>query len=305
MKKIRSKRAELTTTQIVTLIILVTSFVIILFFVFRLNLQTENTRQICRNSVNLRGSSALGGDAASLNCKTLDVCITKDGECEGVGVNFDLTYKVKDKNEVYSALAEEMASCWWQFGAGEIDYIGSEAFGGKNYCSLCSNVRFDESLKEIFPDGEIDKDDFYKNYLKDTKMPGQEETYSEYLLGLKDPSSLIGQGNEEGTATTFGKINLGNNSFILTGIASETSIATWVVAGVLGGAVLAIALPGLLTVGGILIVAGGGLGALGAGTLYAVTVEGASGNNYISPAIIELGSPEYFSLQCSDIKSIA
>ena len=47
-------RAELTTQQIVGLIILIISFVIILYFIFALNLGETTDKEICHNSVALR-----------------------------------------------------------------------------------------------------------------------------------------------------------------------------------------------------------------------------------------------------------
>ena len=66
MKKIKNSRGELTTQQIVLLIILITSFTIILFFFFKLNLGEETDKELCHNSVVLKGS--LPSDLTSLNC---------------------------------------------------------------------------------------------------------------------------------------------------------------------------------------------------------------------------------------------
>jgi len=45
------KKAELTTQQIVTIIILIISFAVILFFIFRMNFGEIEKKEICHNSV--------------------------------------------------------------------------------------------------------------------------------------------------------------------------------------------------------------------------------------------------------------
>ena len=83
------KKAELTTKQLVTIIILITSFIIILFLFFRLNLGPVNDKEICHNSVIMKSKSLPGQGA--LNCKTSYVCISGGGECE----DFDEDEKIE------------------------------------------------------------------------------------------------------------------------------------------------------------------------------------------------------------------
>ena len=122
-----NKRGELTTQQIVVLIILITSFIVLMFFLFRLNFQETTNKEICRNSVVLKGKSVLPADMTPLKCNTNYVCITKDGSCEGL-TYYSYKIDVENKDEMYSALAEEMADCWWMFGEGEINYVGKRSF---------------------------------------------------------------------------------------------------------------------------------------------------------------------------------
>ena len=76
----KNHKGELTTQQIVTLIILVVSFAVILFLIFRLNLGETTQKEICHNSVLMKAKSLPG--TGYLDCKTNYVCISGGGECD-------------------------------------------------------------------------------------------------------------------------------------------------------------------------------------------------------------------------------
>src|SRR3989344_4486096 len=78
---LKSRKAELTTTQLVVLIVLIVSFIIILFLIFRLNPGEQSDKEICHNSVILKSRTA--GVAGSLDCKTNYLCVSGNGDCEG------------------------------------------------------------------------------------------------------------------------------------------------------------------------------------------------------------------------------
>ena len=129
------QKGELTTQQLVVIIILITSFAILLFFLFRLNLTETTNKELCYNSVIMKGSSIFPGETIPLNCKRSYICLTSDGTCEKM--TKPQLQKVKTKEETYKVLADEMADCWWMFGEGKINYIGEEVIPDL-YCSLCS-----------------------------------------------------------------------------------------------------------------------------------------------------------------------
>ena len=290
---IKNKNGELTTQQIVVLIILITSFAVILFLLFRLNLGKTTDKELCYNSVVMKGNSVLPGDKISLNCKTNYLCITKDGSCEKM--TKPEIKKVKTKNDVYEALADEMADCWWMFGEGKVNYV-EKGLLSSLYCSICSQVAFDDSVQEILGK-EIDETDFYK-YLSDAKISGKDISYSEYLMGIKEFKDIEKVLSEEDI--NFGKINLDNQQYIVMGITSEISKLKWAAIGAVGGLVLAPFLGVGVVVGAIIVVAGG----VG-GNFVGMTVEGLSGNDYLSPSIIEVNSDEFKSLDCKSVTTLA
>lgn len=316
---LKNKNGELATRQIVILIILITSFAVILFFIFRLDLGGESKKQICHNSVVRKTSSSIPGEDAPLNCERTYVCITKDGSCEGM--NNPKKHNVDSLNETYYVLAEEMADCWWMFGEGKVDYIGKKATK-KNYCSICSQVYFDNSLNNLkeVKGGKISKDDFY-NYLGSKKMENSKVTYAEYMLGTNDIESLknefIPQEDQkislEGELS-FGDIEIGKQYYVMMGITSEITGWAWVGVGIVtaGGTFLLASNPvgwGVTAsiIGGS--VAGTTTGAVGHEIskiinpeIKAITVEGKGiKNQFMVPTIVKVEPDKFEALNCKEI----
>ncbi|MEK6826970.1 MAG: hypothetical protein AABX99_00620 [Nanoarchaeota archaeon] len=290
----KNKKGELTTQQIVLLIILIASFAVILFFLFRLNLGKTTDTETCHNSVVQRGSGVLPKDSIPLNCKTQYVCLTKDGTCEKMtGPQIE---KVKTTNEVYSVLANQMATCWWMFGEGKLNYV-RDTFAPNLYCSICSQIAFDSSV-DFLPNNEIKQKEFY-NYLSNTKMSGKDISYLEYLTGIKDSNSI-----EQNIP--FTSLNIGKQYYVMMGMFSKVGVATWIVGGVAAGGLLGLA----IVSGGasipvtVAIIGGGTISGGTAGYFIGTTIKGASGNDYITPTIIEANSADFEKLKCASIKTI-
>lgn len=298
----KNKKAELTTQQIVSLIILVASFAVILFFIIKINFIDTADKEICRNSVIMRDKS---GIEAPLKCKINYLCLTSNGKCDKM-TNPNIE-EVKNKGEVYNILANQIVDCWWMFGEGKINYAGKEIITGK-HCAICSQILFDESLNEnIFQEGKIDKNEFY-NYFATEKMKNNEKTYFEYFYGTKN--------KEEIYDGDFGYMEIGKFYWIITGVNSEIDFSKWGTgAGIAAGAVLAYFSPVAIGVGagyaivktvGIIKTAGtiGTVGGIG-GYFLGSIVEGESGKNFLFPTIIE-SNPEMFNvLNCSEMRSMS
>lgn len=144
---LKNRKGELTTQQLVGLIILIASFAVVLFFLFRLNLGESSDKEICHNSVVMQSQSTL--KTGSLDCKTSYVCISGGGNCEEF--NPTATINVKTKEETLKAIADAISDCWWMFGEGKVDYVGYswavDYFVGTN-CAICSIIKFDEQIQE-------------------------------------------------------------------------------------------------------------------------------------------------------------
>jgi hypothetical protein len=185
MKKTKNSRGELTTQQIVLLIILVTSFSIILFFFFKLNLGETTNKQICHNSVILKGKSVAG--FGSLDCRTNYLCISGGEECEGINPTETVEVNPDNKEEIMESIASEMADCWWMFGEGKVDYVGTkEKALGTNVCAACSIIKFDKTIQDSL--GEISYEELINKGLN--KPKDSQETYLSYLYDVNSVTEL-------------------------------------------------------------------------------------------------------------------
>lgn len=183
----KNKKGELTTQQIVGLVILIVSFAVILFFIFRLNLQEETDEQICHNSVILKSKSFIQGGGGSLDCKTSYICISGGGECRDINPSKTISVNPSDKEEIFSAIVDEMSRCWWMFGEGKIDYVNSgDKAVGTNVCAICSIVKFDDAVKSELK--EISYEDFINLGL--TNMKDGKQTYLNYIYGVNNAGEL-------------------------------------------------------------------------------------------------------------------
>lgn len=297
----KNNRAELSTQQIVMIIILITSFAVILFFLFRLGIGEKSEEQLCHNSV-LQKASVFSD--APLQCYRNYVCITKDGSCEELIKPEKI--KVKSLDEVYGALANEMADCWWMFGEGKVEYIGKD-LTKNNYCSICSQIYFDDSLETLegVENKKISKDELY-DYLTKNEY-SKDKTYSQYLLGTNDISIFKQEGS-------FGNIEIGKQYFNVMGITS--GVKDWKTAlGVGGVAYTTYGLLNLFSLGppgwiaGIVVVgstivtsAALKISDLIEPEIGAIIVQGNGiDNQFMSPTMQEVDSAKFKSLNCADI----
>ena len=193
LNKLKIKKGELTTQQLVALIILIVSFGVILFLIFRLNLGELTDKEICHNSVAMVGRGE--GFVGKLDCKTSYVCISGGGKCgdfnPGVIKEIDLDKKDENgnslaKDEVLKAIAEEMADCWWMFGEGKVNYVGKDIKG--THCAICSVVKFDNVIQESL----IYEDLF--SYLEKAKKDNS-QTYLQYLFGISKSKEFADKSN--------------------------------------------------------------------------------------------------------------
>lgn len=309
------KKGEMTTQQIIIMIVLIASFVVILFFLLKLNLGKESQDQLCQNSV-MTKASAFSSGSTPLNCYRSYVCITEDGSCEGLTKPEKI--KVKSLDEVYETLANEMADCWWMFGAGKVNYVGDD-FTKNNYCSICSQILFDDSLNNIkgIENEKISKDELY-DYLAENEY-SKDMTYAEYVLGTNDISglkaSILGHENNTESISTFGTINIGEQYFVVMGITSDVGWLEWTGVGAGAGAV-AIGTVWVLSgppgwIIGSLILGGGAIIGGTAGTetagliepeIGAVMIEGDGiDNQFMAPTILEVDSDKFNALNCEEI----
>lgn len=153
----KNKKAELTSKQIITIIILIISFAIILSFFLMLGLRSSIDKESCRNSVVMIGIP-FGDWVINLKCKTQDICFNMGRNCDSKSKDL-VTIDVKDKEELVKEMDNLINECWWMMGEGKGDY------GGKGSCAICHRVYFDDKIKEgkefSFKAGIIDPKEVY------------------------------------------------------------------------------------------------------------------------------------------------
>ncbi len=172
------------TMLIVTIIILIVSFIVILYVLYRLNLGSTSNSQICQSSVVLESKSA--SLVGYLNCKTDYVCISGGGTCANMNPTVTVNVDANDPSQIMKAIADQMSNCWWMFGEGKLTY-GTRGPFGSSGCALCSVVEFDNTI--LAKNYGISYLDFY-NYLNST-LKDSTQTYLNYLYGVSDVSTFL------------------------------------------------------------------------------------------------------------------
>lgn len=177
----KNKKGELTSKQIITIVILIISFVIILAFLLMLNLKGEIDKEACRNSVALKGAfseiplaGGLTKNLISLKCRTQDVCLSMGAGCEE---EVDETISVK-KEELMKEISELFVDCWWMMGEGKINY------GSKGDCAICYKVYFDAGI------GTLAYEELY-SYMANNKISDKSMSYLFYLYKKSNVDSVL------------------------------------------------------------------------------------------------------------------
>lgn len=189
MKLSMSHKGEITTTQIVVLIILILSFAIILFLIFSLNLGQTTNQDICHNSVILSAKNIINKvTPGPLDCTTNYVCIS-GSKCSDANIDSTIKVDPTNKDQVMAAIANQMAQCWWMFGEGNAHY-GADISAVS--CGICSTITFGQDVQKDIP--YISNQEFYGYLAKTQKSTSQ--TYLQYLYGVSNPSDVIALGTE-------------------------------------------------------------------------------------------------------------
>lgn len=183
----KSRKAEITSTQIVTMVLLIAGFAILLYVFNQVGFTKEIDREICHESVILRMTLPDTFDLKnlpSLRCKTKRICIADNligkGDCQNdLGDEYETIKISKDKKErekqINAFIAQELADCWSMMGEGK-GQIFTRDISTKNRCSVCSRIAFDENLKK-----ELSEIRGIGDYLIFNKIPNTDITYWKFL----------------------------------------------------------------------------------------------------------------------------
>lgn len=121
------------------------------------------------------------GKAVKLQCKTQSICISGGGECLDTSKDTQ-KIEVRNKDELYDAIANLMYDCWWQMGEGKVDYAPKGYEFEEKYCNICDMIVFDDKLRKNDELNKINMGEFY-SYMANKKVAnGDSLLYYMYKL---------------------------------------------------------------------------------------------------------------------------
>lgn len=308
------KKGELTSKQLVTIIILIVSFAVILLFFLALNLKSEITKETCRNSVILKGTTPLGKDTVKLQCATQDVCITSGKNCQAEKSGAKVL-QAKNKEELTSHLADLMYDCWWQMGGGKVSYAPRGWKG--QYCVMCDVITFDKSIREKEGLNKVSLRELFVK-LQEKKVPGSDVTYLYSLYGFTSVGAAL---DTYGAQEKGGEIDnvlksefdfRGQDKYALVTAVEEGASLAATAGGGIGGAISAAILGAKFAgatctfvspvVGTVLCAIAGG--AVGGGAAFLIS-SAASDAIFLPPYYVPFKGETIRELKCEEFSSLA
>ena len=186
------KKGELMTSQIIGFILLVVSFVIVLWVYSSIAFPDQIDRTTCHESVVLRATLGavtplkLGSKFTPLQCKTEKICLGGDcREFEGAKNVLNIKAKeIEDKRDIEKEIVQSMVNCWTMMGEGKVavftptipvQYAISSV---KSTCVICSRIAVSENIPNEIKD-EADPMD----YMIKHRVPGKNISYYEFFSG--------------------------------------------------------------------------------------------------------------------------
>lgn len=183
------KRGELTSSQIVLLILALAAFLILGLFLWSLRQAADGDAQACKLSVLTRVSLPVGvKNSAPLACTTEKICLTgRGGDCaESMAGESIETIKLSKEpadaaRTIEATAAEAMYRCWDMMGKGQLNfatsYLSSRGLAPASpVCIICSRIAVDSGVPQ-----EVIQRVRFVDYIRSTKVPGTSKTYLQML----------------------------------------------------------------------------------------------------------------------------
>ena len=186
-----NKRGEMTSKQLVSLILIIAAFVIIMIvamITWKWGGETI-TKEECHESIVLRSAFNFGlanpGQVIPLRCATEKICLSQGGsDCRefGVSTKKNPVTKVKlssdderAKTEIMDNIANMLYECNSMLGEGKLNFMETKT-SNENYCLICSRFSVDADAGSI---SEIKFVDLYKHLAEKKDDAGR--SYLEFL----------------------------------------------------------------------------------------------------------------------------
>ncbi len=183
-----SLRGELTSSQIIGIVLAIAGFAVVLIFVSILYSGGNQTNaEACRLSVLARATAPTAVQAnVPLKCTTNKICVSAGARsCDAfVGEQGVSLVKVSKDTlsqpvQLQQILADTMYSCWSMMGQGKLDLFGNAAryvgfSNGKSTCVICSRVAFASDISNTTIESAFSGLD---TFLQGTNIPGKPISY--------------------------------------------------------------------------------------------------------------------------------
>jgi len=211
------KKGEISSSTIVAMLIAITGFIILIYFLSQINKTVDTDFEVCHLSVEKRSAFNLGPfepgrEYVPLKCNIQKLCLKEKGsktDCIDQGIVSTKSNKVKDikiskdvvqnKGDVISTFADSLYRCQSMLGKGNLNFMPTSD-STENYCIICSRIGFNEELKS---DDNLNftYEELYL-YLQDREVPGKDISYLEYLYQAKKLEDINQYLNEAGEKIT-------------------------------------------------------------------------------------------------------
>lgn len=134
--------------------------------------------ETCRLSVLAQAQTKVLGEAlVNLKCPRRQVTIFEDKVEINDKKSGNYKFQELSNDAVNRVIAEELRSCWYKMGEGEVDVFQQEVYGfNENVCVICSEIDFDKKIDQT------KKFTGLLDYLKSNKIPGGKANYFDYLI---------------------------------------------------------------------------------------------------------------------------
>jgi len=305
-----NKKAEMTSKELIGIVILVLSFVIVLLFWRLYNPGGEIDKDACHTSIVLRSATNLGGivgnkvtNAISLRCQTEKICLSMSGkDCEEFGKstkNSPVTkIDVSSKQDIEREIANALYDCNSMVGEGKLDFMPTPTFSEK-YCLICSRIAFDKEAKEQIQ--KISYEELYFDWMMNNKLPsGKSYFESIYSYDIQENSEKLEEAREsadiQDATSQDWSLNLNNEHAILAATIPKGAWWTWTKAGAF--AVVALASPLAGPFAPVVF-----LTAAGASGIIVVTEYPSGDSKYIPPVIVKYDLQTLQGMDCNSFET--
>jgi len=307
-----NKKGEMTSKQLITVIILIVSFGVILFFWSMFNWQGDINRETCQTSVVLRASATFKDfqfrENIPLKCQTDRICF-KNGlfskGCDIQGENVR-NVGVGSKDELLDFISEDIYSWYKTLGEGKVNFM-ERGLTTQKYCFINSIYSLDENTKkQIESEGGITYRKLFE-YLE-TKQTDRGTNYFQEIYKIKTTGDYFNEfesfkkTNSNVKFNLDDKINFSDNDALITqtiSIGTGKSVTIGLIA-----VIAAVAAP--FTGASSLVAGGVAIAALGSGSYVAYWyLPDPNYPIFIPPQIVKYDAKTLSDLGCTSFESLA